>query len=121
MTEFGKRLHQLRLSRRETLTHMASQLGVSAAYLSAVEQGKRNTPIDWPKVIAGQYGLTAEETEALTVAALCSTRSLHLNLDGQPPVKRALATLFVSHFDSMPKEEAARLLALLSTGGEVSD
>ena len=44
MTPFGEKLRGLRAERGETLQQMAAALGVSAAYLSALEHGKRGRP-----------------------------------------------------------------------------
>ena len=47
LTEFGKFLRKIRIDRQELLRDMAGTLGVSVAYLSAVENGKRNVPVSW--------------------------------------------------------------------------
>ncbi len=44
MTPFGEKVRQLRAQRGMTLSHMAARLGVSPAYLSALEHGKRGRP-----------------------------------------------------------------------------
>ena len=42
LTEFGKALRRIRLDNDELLKDMADKLKVSSAYLSAVENGKKN-------------------------------------------------------------------------------
>ena len=44
MTPFGARVRELRAARGMTLKQMAAALGVSRAYLSALEHGKRGRP-----------------------------------------------------------------------------
>lgn len=44
MTPFGERMRLLRRERRVTQKEMAAALGVSAAYLSALEHGRRGRP-----------------------------------------------------------------------------
>lgn len=44
MTPFGQRVRQLRAQRGITLAEMAEGLGVTPAYLSALEHGKRGRP-----------------------------------------------------------------------------
>ena len=44
MTPFGERLRDLRAARGLALKDMAEGLGVSAAYLSALEHGQRGRP-----------------------------------------------------------------------------
>ena len=43
LTRFGKRLRTLRIEENQRLKDMADKLGVTAAYLSAVENGKRRS------------------------------------------------------------------------------
>ena len=44
MTPFGERMRKLRAERGVTLKEMAEGIGVSSAYLSALEHGKRGRP-----------------------------------------------------------------------------
>jgi len=44
MTPFGKRVRELRAEKGVTQKEMAAALGVSAAYLSALENGQRSAP-----------------------------------------------------------------------------
>ena len=44
LTKFGKKLRALRLENDQRLKDMADKLEVTAAYLSAVENGKRSVP-----------------------------------------------------------------------------
>jgi transcriptional regulator with XRE-family HTH domain len=44
MTPFGQRVRALRAARGVTLAQMAGSLGVTPAYLSALEHGKRGRP-----------------------------------------------------------------------------
>ena len=44
MTPFGKRVREHRLARDISLKQMAADLGVSAAYFSALEHGHRGRP-----------------------------------------------------------------------------
>ena len=44
MTPFGERVRRLRRERGLLLKDMAAHLGVSSAYLSALERGERGKP-----------------------------------------------------------------------------
>ena len=44
ITNFGKFLRKLRIDNNEFLKDMAARLGVTVAYLSAIEHGKRDVP-----------------------------------------------------------------------------
>jgi transcriptional regulator with XRE-family HTH domain len=95
MTPFGVRLRQLRAERGISLKQMAEALGVSAAYLSALEHGRRGRP-----------------THAMVVA-ICA----HLNIiwDGLSPAATELANLLAERIRKLPPERVERLLDLLKS------
>ena len=66
MTPFGRKLRELRALRQVTLKDMAAELGVSAAYLSALEHGKRGVPA-WYLVqrIIAYFNVIWDEAEEL--------------------------------------------------------
>jgi transcriptional regulator with XRE-family HTH domain len=76
MTLFGNRVRELRREKKVTATIMAKALGVSSAYLSALEHGKRGRPTDGlVHQIQAYFGLIWEEAEALRrLSELSSTR-----------------------------------------------
>ena len=46
ITDFGKELRILRVEKDENINTMAKKLGISIAYLSAIESGNRPIPSD---------------------------------------------------------------------------
>ncbi len=73
MTPFGLRIRELRAEKKVTQKQMAEELGVSAAYLSALEKGNRGAP-SWQFVqrIIGYFNVIwddAEELERLSVTS----------------------------------------------------
>ena len=66
MTPFGERIRVLRAERNVTLTGMAESLQVSAAYLSALEHGRRGRPSPGLVMrICGYFDLIWDEAEEL--------------------------------------------------------
>lgn len=65
LTSFGKTCRKLRIDNNELLLDMANYLGVSAAFLSKVENGKAKPPAEWKDAIAVHYGLSNADYEAL--------------------------------------------------------
>lgn len=66
MTPFGERVRELREARGVTQKEMAQALGVSAAYLSALEHGKRGAP-SWVLLqkIVGYFNIIWDEADHL--------------------------------------------------------
>ena len=57
VTEYGKLLRKIRIDHDEILKDMASKLEITAAYLSSIENGKRQIPINMTKTIVAKYKL----------------------------------------------------------------
>lgn len=60
-TDFGKFAKKLRIEEYETLGDMAKKLGITASYLSAVENGKRKLPVEWREIIISKYKLNESQ------------------------------------------------------------
>jgi len=70
MTPFGRRVRELRAERGIIQKKMAADLGVSAAYLSALEKGNRGVP-SWEFVqrIIGYFNIIWDDAEELQTLA----------------------------------------------------
>jgi len=66
MTPFGARVRALRQARNLQLKHMAASLGVSSAYLSALERGERGRPT-WGFIqrVIHYFGVIWDEADEL--------------------------------------------------------
>lgn len=74
-TDFGKFTRKLRVDNDELMKDMASKLGVTSSYLSAVEKGKRKVPLNWSELITMQYDLTEKQSSELAKVALINQLS----------------------------------------------
>jgi transcriptional regulator with XRE-family HTH domain len=83
MTPFGKRMRELRAERHVTLRQMADAVGVSAAYLSALEHGKRGRP-GWSLIqrIITYFNIIWDDAEE--VAQLARVPSADQHRHGRP-------------------------------------
>ena len=86
MTPFGAKLRQLRGERGVTLKDMAKALGVSPAYLSALEHGKRGVPT-WYMVqrIIAFFNVIWDEAEELQRLAEMSDPRVVVDTSGLEP------------------------------------
>lgn len=114
LTDFGRILRKIRIDCNEILNDMAGKLNVSAAYLSAVEMGKRNIPKHWIDEIAKFYNLSEEERKALSNAADNSSKSITLNLENINKSHRETAILFAREFENMDDEILEKIKRLLN-------
>ncbi len=114
MTPFGARLRALRASRGVTLKHLAEALQVSAAYLSALEHGKRGAPsAGLVHQVNAYFGLIWDEADDLSRLARLSNPRVTVNTAGLTPEQTALANRMSQMIDRLPPETVAALHAIL--------
>ena len=80
LTEFGKLLRIIRINSGDTSMDMAKKLGFSPSYLSAIESGKRNVPIDMERLLSRSYPLSQIDLEKLRTAMFSSGGAVKINL-----------------------------------------
>lgn len=116
MTPFGARLRALRSARGMTLKDLASQLQVSAAYLSALEHGRRGAPsIGLVHQVCDQLGLIWDQAEELAGLARLSHPRVMVDTAGLTPEQTALANRLAQTIRRLSPETVAALHALLDT------
>lgn len=110
VTEFGKKLRVLRMNRGELLKHMAIRLGVTSAFLSAVELGEKSIPKGFLDKVIQIYNISQEEIAEWQDAVEQSIQQVKMNLASSSLVKRQAALIFSRSFDGMTDEEARNIL-----------
>jgi transcriptional regulator with XRE-family HTH domain len=116
MTPFGVRLRQLRAERGLNLKAMAEALGVSAAYLSALEHGRRGRPTHAMVVaICAQLNIIWDEADELHRLARLSHPRITVDTAGLSPQATELANLLAERIRKLPPERIERLLDLLKS------
>lgn len=107
MTPFGSRIRELRAERSITLTRMAEDLNISAAYLSALEHGHRGRPTPGLiQQICGYFGLIWDDVEHLKRLAEVSHPRVTLNTSGLNPEATALANELAEAIRDLPEDAA---------------
>lgn len=112
-TSFGEFVRILRIRNHEVMGDMAKFLGTSVAFLSSVENGKKNVPIHWASQIADHYRLTDLEIAELNRAIEESKTQMKLILTGSSNIKRSMALQVARSFDGMDDETAEKIIKLL--------
>ena len=92
MTPFGARLRALRAARGESLKSMAEAIGVSSAYLSALEHGHRAQPKPgFVQQVAAYFNLAWEEVDELKALAELSDPKPSIDTRGLSPLATEVA------------------------------
>jgi transcriptional regulator with XRE-family HTH domain len=114
MTPFGERVRALRAERGLTLKRMAADLDLSAAYLSALEHGRRGPP-SWGLVqrVCAYFDIIWDEAEALTRLARRSHPRVVVDTAGLSPRATELANMLAERIAELTEEDLAALRAQL--------
>jgi transcriptional regulator with XRE-family HTH domain len=116
VTPFGVRLRQLRAERGISLKSMSEALGVSAAYLSALEHGRRGRPTHAMVVaICAQLNIIWDDADELLRLARLSHPRVTVDTAGLSSDATELANLLAERIRKLPPERVARLLDILKT------
>lgn len=113
LTDFGLEVRKLRLDRRMRLKEMAEKLGMTSAFLSAVETGRKSVPAGLAEKIAKLMELDEISAARLRRAAAKSIRSIRLDMSQSDEEAQELAVTFARKFPSMNKDEVQRLMKAL--------
>lgn len=114
MTPFGERMRKLRAERGVTLKAMAEAIGVSPAYLSALEHGKRGRP-GWHLIqrIIAYFNIIWDEAEEVVRLARISHPRIVIDTSGLDPRATALANRLADEIGRLDAHALAELLAVL--------
>ncbi|MDR0251567.1 MAG: helix-turn-helix domain-containing protein [Brucellaceae bacterium] len=114
MTPFGLRLRQLREERGVSQKEMAAAIRVSAAYLSALEHGRRGQPTwDLLQRIIGYFNIIWDEAEDLQKLAMISHPRVTIDTAGLSPQATELANLLASHIGILDQDMITNLSTML--------
>src|SRR5699024_2706798 len=111
---FGQRLRQLREERGVSQKEMAAAIRVSAAYLSALEHGRRGQPTwDLLQRMIGYLNIIWDEAEELQNLAMISHPRVTIDTAGLSPEATELANLLANHIHILDKETITNLSTML--------
>ena len=115
MTPFGEKIRKLRADRGITLKQMSSAIGVSSAYLSALEHGKRGRP-GWHLIqrIIAYFNIIWDEAEEVTRLARISHPRITIDTSGLNPLATELANRLADDIGKLEPQTLTELLAVLS-------
>ncbi len=118
LTALGKILRKIRIDRQELLRDMAKTLDVSAAYLSAVENGKRKAPTAWIDKIVQAYGLDFGEEKQLRDAFEDSQNEVRISLQRASLRQRSAAISFAKALEGLSDEDLEKIMLVVQKGNK---
>jgi len=116
MTPFGAKLRALRVEHGITQADLAARIQVSAAYLSALEHGRRGAPsTGLVHQICAEFGLIWDASEGMLALARISHPRVVVDTAGLTPEQTALANRIAQTIARLPPATVAGIHALLDT------
>lgn len=114
MTPFGRRVRELRAAKRVTQKQMASEIGVSPAWLSALEKGHRGRP-NWAFLqrIIAYFNIIWDEADELVELARLSHPKITVDTSGLSPEATETANLLAELIAELDGQELESLLVEL--------
>ena len=113
LTKFGKELRKIRIENDEILKDMVDKLNVTAAYLSAVENGNRKVPDAWVNTIVTKYNLSDEKATTLQKLAYEDRCDINLTFDGTNSRETNLALSFARKFKDLDNNQIKEIQKIL--------
>ncbi|GGA57218.1 transcriptional regulator [Nitratireductor aestuarii] len=110
MTPFAAKIRQIRKARGISQKEMAAAIGVTPAYLSALEHGHRSPP-NWVMVqkIIGFLNIIWDEADELQRLAKQSNPRVVIDTSGLSPKATALANQLSQRIGELSEDDLARL------------
>ena len=114
MTPFGDRMRKLRAERGVTLKEMVEAIGVSSAYLSALEHGKRGRP-GWHLIqrILTFFNIIWDDAEEVVRLARISHPRITIDTSGLNPRATELANRLADEIGRLDGASLEEILAVL--------
>jgi Predicted transcriptional regulators len=115
MTPFGAAIRKLRAERGVSQKEMARAIGVSPAYLSALEHGKKSEP-SWELVqrVIGYFHIIWDEAEELQRLAGLSRPRIVIATQDLSPRAVEIADRLAARFSSLGEAELDRIERVLA-------
>lgn len=112
-TELAKLLKTMRINANERLLEMAGKLDISVAFLSAVETGRKEPPIDFVGKLASAYHLDEVATARLNKAADSARKTYRIS--PRTTAGRETVALLARRIDELTGEQMDEIRRILGT------
>ena len=110
--EFGKLLAGKRIEKNLLSMDTAKTLGVSLAYLSNVEHGRKKVPQEWFGKLVSHLELSLPEATELKVAMMRSNKAVELEVT--TPEEAAVLAAFDLNRQNLTEDRAERLIKAMT-------
>lgn len=119
VTEYGKILRKIRIDKGELLGDMADCLNISSSYLSSIETGVRNIPIDFTDKIIKVYNLSTNIQKRLRKAELLNIKEIKVPFNNvTSSMRKETAIIFARTFNNISDDDFEKIKSILVKRGD---
>jgi transcriptional regulator with XRE-family HTH domain len=119
MTPYGKRIRELRARASITQRQMADDLGVSPAWLSALEKGRRGRPSwEFLQRVIGYFNIIWDEADDLVRLAGLSHPRVTVDTSGLTPEATEYANLLAERIGALSRDQLLAMIEGLKKAGQ---
>lgn len=112
-TPFGRLIRKFRIDHGVVLKDMATSVGVSTAYASAVELGNKKINDEFVRKVISYFELSGESIDELRSAVEISQPQVKIDLSGSEDTDRELAVSFARKYHNLSNDRKQKLMDLL--------
>lgn len=109
ISKFGKCIRNIREQENDSLRQMAIKLGISAAFLSAMEVGRKAIPIEYVKKIKSIYNLTDEQEVELENSVYETNKRVPIELEQMNEAQKDVSLMFARKIKTADEKLLERL------------
>lgn len=113
VTPFGRELRIIRLDCGELLKDMAQKLGITPAYLSSVENGKKAPTDELMQRLLEHYQLSDDARVSLLDAKARTLQEITLKISDVESEAEQLGLLFARKFDQLSDTQIRSITSIL--------
>lgn len=110
VNNFGKFCRKLRIDKNELLYDMAAKLGVSSAFLSKVENGKKKPPEEWREKLIENYNLDERQIKELNQYIFEAQNYNSIDISSMEDSDRMMMLSFARKFNNIDKDKLREFL-----------
>jgi len=114
ITKLGKILRKARVDSEITLGEMAEEVGISPAFLSSIENGKKDVKEPLVDKLAEFLGLTGPELAKFHLVAMASNSEVKVNLEDKGDKKIEAVTLLARHIGDLSDDASEEISKIIN-------
>ncbi|MDD4156822.1 MAG: hypothetical protein PHY08_09650 [Candidatus Cloacimonetes bacterium] len=100
ISKFGYCTRKFRLTTEESLRIMAEKLKISAAFLSAMEVGRKAVPMEYAKKIKEIYGLNEEQYKELYESIIETNQHVDIEISKMNEDQKEISIVFARKIEN---------------------